>query len=53
MNNIIKIFIQTVIIMAAGIGWSCDNIVIKFVLFLLACIGIDGYHEFLKKIEKE
>lgn len=53
MKTIIIISIQLCILMLAGIGFECDNFFVRFLLFLLACLGMNVYHEYLKKIENE
>lgn len=52
MNIIIRIIIAIFVIIFAGIGWTCDNFLVRFIFYLCVCFAMDAYHEFRKKTEK-
>lgn len=53
MNFFIQMVIQLVVLLSAVSAGECDNILAKFLLFFFACLEIEAYHKFMKKIEKE
>lgn len=50
---IVQVFIQLTILVLAALGSYCENFYIGVIFYVFACCGIDLYHYFLKKVEKE